>query len=216
MATATRVMVADGRDIVCAGVRQVLLDVPDFDAVGEVATVDDLFVHFDQKRPKICIIQENLPAAGGLMAATQLSNKPGAPTIVLVCDNWSRMTLRRAAKHGVHAVVPLSVSRDHLISQLRQLRLAPRANCINDSELLVPEVRREEVLEIDRVNQLSSREFEVFKRLSLGESVSQIASNLNLSPKTVGHHYTRVKSKLATANLASMTRLAIRLNVVSV
>ena len=47
------------------------------------------------------------------------------------------------------------------------------------------------------------------------KSVNDIAEILNLSPKTVGHHCTSVKKKLGVSDIAALTRLAIRLGIIT-
>jgi len=68
----------------------------------------------------------------------------------------------------------------------------------------------------DIVSTLSPREFEVFLLLTDSESVNKIAELLNLSPKTVGHHYTHLKNKLGINDIAGLTRLAIRSGLMNV
>jgi two-component system invasion response regulator UvrY len=46
-------------------------------------------------------------------------------------------------------------------------------------------------------------------------SVNEIAELLDLSPKTVGHHVAHIKAKLGISDIAGLTRLAIRLGVIS-
>jgi two-component system invasion response regulator UvrY len=65
------------------------------------------------------------------------------------------------------------------------------------------------------VSELTPREFEVFRLLADSKSVNEIAELLNLSPKTVGHHVTSVKNKLGITSIAGITRLAIRLGIIS-
>ena len=62
----------------------------------------------------------------------------------------------------------------------------------------------------DIISALSPREFEVFLLLADSKSVNEIAELLNLSPKTVGHHYTNLRNKLGINDIAGLTRLAIR------
>ena len=64
------------------------------------------------------------------------------------------------------------------------------------------------------LGQLSEREFEVFKKLALGQTVNQIAQTLNLSPSTVGTHLYNLKQKLGLSNQAEMTLLAVRHGVI--
>ena len=55
----------------------------------------------------------------------------------------------------------------------------------------------------------------MFRLRAEGKSVNEIAGLLNVSPKTIGHHHTSVKQKLGAANSAELTRLAIRLGIIS-
>ena len=55
----------------------------------------------------------------------------------------------------------------------------------------------------------------MFQLLVDSKSVNEIADLLNLSPKTVGHHVTHVKTKLGIPDIAGLTRLAIRLGVIN-
>jgi two-component system invasion response regulator UvrY len=70
-------------------------------------------------------------------------------------------------------------------------------------------------VEGNRLKDLTSREFEVFRLLADSKSVNEIAGILNISPKTVGHHMTHIKTKLDIANIAGLTRLAIRLGIIT-
>ncbi len=76
-------------------------------------------------------------------------------------------------------------------------------------------VKRNTTPDSDAVGGLTPREFEVFHLLADSKSVNDIAGILNLSPKTVGHHCTSVKKKLGVADIGALTRLAIRMGVIT-
>ena len=57
---------------------------------------------------------------------------------------------------------------------------------------------------------LSDREFEVFRRLASGDSVTDIASALNVSVKTVSTHKANLMGKLALQNPTDLVRYAIK------
>ena len=82
-------------------------------------------------------------------------------------------------------------------------------------EMIPHLLKRTSSADSQQIAGLSQREFEVFRLLADSKSVNDIAELLNLSPKTVGHHVTSIKSKLGVSNLAALTRLAIRLGVIS-
>ena len=69
--------------------------------------------------------------------------------------------------------------------------------------------------ELDMLDILSPREFEVFAALADAFSVKDISSRLSLSPKVVGIHRTHIMKKLDVDNLSGITRLAIRHGVIT-
>lgn len=60
------------------------------------------------------------------------------------------------------------------------------------------------------IEKLSDREFEVFRLLGSGKSTKDIAAALNLSPKTVDVHRSRIKEKLQFKDAPSMIHNAVR------
>jgi DNA-binding NarL/FixJ family response regulator len=61
---------------------------------------------------------------------------------------------------------------------------------------------------------LSDREFEIFKMLSSGKTVSQVAQELGLSVKTVSTHRTRILRKMEMRTNAELTHYALKNGVV--
>ena len=57
---------------------------------------------------------------------------------------------------------------------------------------------------------LSHREFEVMRRLAAGESVTDIATALNLSVKTVSTHKANLMAKLGLHNQTELVRYALK------
>jgi DNA-binding NarL/FixJ family response regulator len=60
------------------------------------------------------------------------------------------------------------------------------------------------------IEKLSDREFEVFQLLGRGKSTKEVAQELNLSPKTVDVHRSRLKEKLGLKDASSLVHHAVR------
>ncbi|HEX5689324.1 MAG TPA: response regulator transcription factor, partial [Roseiflexaceae bacterium] len=56
---------------------------------------------------------------------------------------------------------------------------------------------------------LSDREFEVFRKIVAGQSVSEIAAALSLSVKTISTHKTHILEKMGMASQAELVRYAV-------
>lgn len=61
---------------------------------------------------------------------------------------------------------------------------------------------------------LSTREFEVLRRLAAGDTVKEIAANSALSVKTISTYRTRVLQKLGVKTNADLVRYAMKYNLV--
>jgi DNA-binding NarL/FixJ family response regulator len=63
-------------------------------------------------------------------------------------------------------------------------------------------------------NDLSAREFEVFRLLAEGKPVAHIARILSLSPKTIANYQSLIKQKLDADTSAQMVWIALRNGVI--
>ena len=82
-----------------------------------------------------------------------------------------------------------------------------RARMLAGVEKLADAVREDS--EKERHELLSDREFDVFKLLASGSSVSEIANQLSLSTTTVSTYRTRILSKMNIRSNADLTRYAL-------
>ena len=60
---------------------------------------------------------------------------------------------------------------------------------------------------------LSPREIEVFRLVSLGCSVHEVAAILKIAPSTADNHKARLMAKLGTDKAVLLTRLAMQMKV---
>jgi len=67
----------------------------------------------------------------------------------------------------------------------------------------------------DPTQRLTAREFEVFRLLAEGLSLSRVAEQLHLESKTVANYQTILKNKLGFSTSTEMVRLAIKYGVIS-
>jgi two-component system, NarL family, response regulator NreC len=63
--------------------------------------------------------------------------------------------------------------------------------------------------------QLTERETEVVRLVSLGCTVKEAAAVLKLAPSTVDNHKARAMAKLGTDKVALVTRLALKMRITS-
>ncbi len=122
------------------------------------------------------------------------------------------MFLTRALDMGVLGYISKRSASQVMIEAVRRVATG---EVFVGQELMPYLVKARTSVDGDPLAQLTPREFEVFLLLADSKSVSDIAALLNLSPKTVGHHTTSIKNKLNVSDIAGLTRLAIRLDLMT-
>jgi DNA-binding NarL/FixJ family response regulator len=109
----------------------------------------------------------------------------------------------RALRAGAHGYIQKEGAPEELIAAIRRIAAGRSYLSPAMGERIAHELARRdsEVLPHER---LSDREFEVFRSLGAGKSVTEIANALNLSVKTVSTHRTHILAKTGFRNNAEI------------
>jgi len=81
------------------------------------------------------------------------------------------------------------------------------------AEVLVSDLRKN--YETHPHSSLSDREFEVFCSLGIGQTVSQIATELSLSVKTISTHRSKILKKMSMKTNADLIKYALERKLIS-
>jgi len=149
----------------------------------------------------------SMPGIDGLEASRKILAKDKNAKILIFSVYENEVYLTRALDLGVLGYITKRSASEVMIDAIRQI--ASGALYVGQ-EMMPYLVKTRDSEDGDPLSTLSPREFEVFLLLSDSKSINEIAELLNLSPKTVGHHYTHLRSKLGINDIAGLTRLAIR------
>jgi DNA-binding NarL/FixJ family response regulator len=128
---------------------------------------------------------------------------------VLVVSGYpERQYAVNVLKAGASGYLPKDGSPDELLKAVGQVLSGRRYVSASLAELLVTELDTDHDRPLHAG--LSEREFQIFCKLASGQSVSEIASELSLSVKTVSTYRTRVLEKMAFKSNADITSYALR------
>lgn len=205
------VLLADDHEVVRAGYHRLLESNTDIRVIAEANSGEQAFKRYMQYRPDVTIMDLTMPGIGGLEASRLILAHDTDAKILIFSVHENEVLLSRALDTGVQGYISKRSASREMIDAVRKVAVG---EMYIGQEMMPYLVKRKATPDSESVSGLTSREFEVFQLMVDSRSVNEIADLLHLSPKTVGHHVSRIKTKLGISDLAGLTRLAIRLGVI--
>ncbi|GAV20550.1 two-component system, NarL family, invasion response regulator UvrY [Mariprofundus micogutta] len=205
------VYLVDDHAVVRAGFSSLLDAECDIQVVGEAASGEEAYSGYFELQPDVVITDISMPGEGGLGFIRRLLTRDIDAKVLVMSMFDDVAFVKRALEYGAMGYISKSDNPDLLAPAVRALAAGETWASPKLAQQLFGSNRsgHENPHEI-----LTSREFEVFVLLALGQDGKEIADALHLSPKTVGTHQTRVFNKLQVKTGAELARLAIRLGII--
>jgi two-component system invasion response regulator UvrY len=207
-----RVLLVDDHEVVRAGYRRLFESSQDIQVIAEAASGEEAYSLYLQHRPSVVVMDLSMPGSGGLDASRRILARDREARILVFSVHENEVFLNRALDQGILGYISKRSASRVMVEAIRQVAAGEP---FIGQEMLPFLLKRRASADSELVNGLSPREFEVFRLRAEGLSVNDIAQLLNVSPKTIGHHNTSLKQKLGAVNDAELTRLAIRLGVIT-
>ena len=209
-----RIFIADDHPIVRQGLRRIVEADAAMVIAGEADDAAALLRALETTATDLVLLDVSMP--GGLFLETLRELRTRHPTVRVLTlsvhpeDEWAVRALRAGASGYL--------TKDHSPEQLLEaIRRVYRGGKCVSSTLAEQLAIHLDVGGGQRAPHelLSDREFEVMRRLGSGLTVSQIASELAISAKTVSTYRARILEKMAVANNADLVRYAARYGLIA-
>jgi DNA-binding NarL/FixJ family response regulator len=209
---AIRVFIADDHPIVRQGLRRIVEADSGLVISGEAGDGVALLAALETAASDLVLLDVSMP--GGPFLDTLKALRERFPSIrVLVLsvhpeDQWAV----RALRAGAFGYLTKDHSPDQLLEAIRRV--------YRGGKYVSPTLAEQLATQLDGGGQraphelLSDREFEVMRRLGSGLTVSQIATELALSVKTVSTYRSRILEKMAVTDNADLVRYAARYGLI--
>ena len=204
-----RLLLVDDHPVVRAGYQRLLEQAGDMLVVAQAGHAEDAITAFATHTPDVTVTDLAMPGLGGLELIRRLLLRNTSARILVFSMHDSAMLVRRAFDVGARGYLSKSSAPESLLDAVRKVHAG--------ETYLGPDLPAE-LLHAGtppaQLDVLTPREFEIFRLLARGESLSDCASVLKLSPKTISNHQTLIKEKLGVSTVAALVHLAIRHGVI--
>ncbi|MEO5563981.1 MAG: response regulator transcription factor [Chitinophagaceae bacterium] len=202
-----RILIADDHAIVRKGLKQIILEEYPSAKVEEVGDAESLIGKTIQDEWDIVICDLSMPGRSGLDALRQIKQtSPSLPVIIMSVHPEDQYALR-VLKAGASAYLGKDTVHSELIKAIQSARIGKKYITPSIAEKLAYAFENDSGQETHQ--SLSDREFDVFKLIAGGKSISGIAGQLTLSITTVSTYRARILEKMNMHSNAEMTRYAL-------
>ena len=202
-----RVVVADDHTLVREGLKQLLHSQGDIEVVGEAQDGYDVLERVGALDFDVLLLDMSMPGEGALEIIREVqSRKPRVRTLALSAHEESDFAAR-AIRAGAAGWLTKDGASTHLVSAIRKVAAGGAYISADVAEKLalgsMPDAKG------PPHGALTDREFQVFRLLAAGKSISTIADRLDLSVKTVSTHKSNILQKMNMTTQAELIRYAI-------
>ena len=209
-------MLADDHTLFRQGVKTLLAAETDMEVVGEAADGNSAAEKAAELRPDVILMDIGMPGPSSFEMARQIKrNRPETRVLFLTMYD-DEDYLVESMEVGASGYVLKDSPAPQLVAAVRDVfrggsYLSPRmlSQLVDDFRSRVKTTDR-----LPRFATLTPREKEVLKMLAEGNSVKEVACQLNLSVKTVEAHKFNLMRKLDIHNKAQLVQYAIQKKVI--
>lgn len=211
VARKSRVFIIDDHPLVREGLANLINEQGDLVVCGEAEDSAQAITRLATARPDVALIDISLKNESGLELVKSLGVQFPRVALIVLSMHDEALYAERALHAGARGYVMKRETTKSVLASIRHVlkggiyvservvnRMAARSGGSRKAAASSP------------VERLSDRELEIFRLLGEGRTPSQIASDLNLSLKTIQAYCARAKEKFGVTSLTELLRAALR------
>lgn len=202
-----KVLIADDHAIVRKGLRQIVKEQAAYMEVDEAADGQEVLEKIMAGEWDVLVLDISMPKRSGLDILQEVKHvKPNLPVLVLSVHPEEQYAIR-VLKAGASGYMNKDCALDELVRGIQKV--------VGGGKYVSPTLAEKLAFDLSGQNNrlphesLSDREFSVLLLIGAGKSVSEIATELSLSVKTVSTYRARVLEKLSFHSNADLIRYVI-------
>ena len=208
--TGPRVLLADDHTLLLGAIEKLLSE--DCNVVGQVSDGRALVTAAEELKPDVIVLDISMPLLNGVEAARQIKQKLRNVKLVFLTMNEDADLAAEAFRAGASAYLLKRSATSELPLAIREVMqgrsyVTPLVTEGLVESLLQPEARTP-------AHELTPRQREVLQLLAEGRSMKEVASVLNLTPRTVAFHKYRMMDELKVKSTAELVQYAVKHHIV--
>lgn len=203
-----KLLIADDHPIVREGIKQILSDTPDIVISGEASDGDEVLEKIKKEKYDVVLLDISMPKKNGIEILDEVRRERLESRILILSIHSEEQYAIRALKAGAYGYLTKDSAPNELISAIKKISLGKKYISPSLTEKLVDNLGGDSDNPPHEV--LSSREYQIMLLLASGKRVTDIASELFLSVKTVSTYKMRILKKMKMKSTFEIIYYAIK------
>ena len=200
-----RVLLVDDHALLRTGVANIINQEPDLHVVAEAENGVDALNAYEQHRPDVTLLDLRMPVMEGVEVVRQIRERDPRARVIILTTYDTDDEISQALKAGAKAYVLKDISADNLVGCIRDV--------LAGKTYIAPAAAAKLAEGVTRV-QLTPREMATLRLLADGKANKEIASELDISERTVKTHLAHLFEKLGVTSRTEAIKVAMRRGLV--
>ncbi len=205
-----RVLLADDHALLLGAFEKLLAG--ECEIVGQVSDGRALITAAETLKPDVIVLDISMPLLNGLEAGRQIKQRLRTVKLVFLTMNEDSDLAAEAFRAGASAYLLKRSAASELSAAIREVMQGRSYITPLVAEGLVGALMH--VDEHKAEQELTPRQREVLQLLAEGRSMKEVASVLNLTPRTVAFHKYRMMEQLKVKSTAELIQYAVKRHIV--
>lgn len=206
-------MITDDHSLIREGIRQLLEFDGSIEVIGEASNGVECLEKLEVLSPDVLLLDINMPEMNGIDVLKKLKETESDVKVLILTVHNELEYLLKAIDIGVDGYI----LKDSESSELKKAIdiICKGENYIQPS--LIPALNNQLAnrdIDKDKIDLLTSREYEVLIQVANGMSNKEIATNLNISERTVKNHISNIFKKIDVSDRTQAAVFAIKNNII--
>ena len=207
-------LIADDHPIVRNGIKQIVGDISETYLIDEAEDAEEAIQQAIKEDYDFVILDISMPKGGGLFALEQIKEiKPQTKVLMLSVYNNVQYILR-SIQSGASGYLSKASATDELGLAIEKILTGEKYISVE----IAQKMSNADASDFEKPKHLSlsKREFQIFNLLARGNTINEIADDLNISPKTASTHYYRILDKMNMKKNSQIIHYAIKNELIDV
>lgn len=207
-----RILIADDHTLIREGLRKILVESFPFADIHDVADSADLLKKAIHEKWDIIISDISMPGYSGIEILKQIKEHAPQTPVLMLSMHAPEQYAVRSLKAGASGYLTKESAPYELVKAVQQILSGRKYITSEVAEVLAGSIEQNNTQAPHE--QLSDREFEVFKMIVSGKSISAIGEILSLNVNTISTYRSRIMEKMHLQNNADLVKYAIMNNII--